>query len=392
MENVIDKVVFFTAFFSLFFFGTSSAQINWCDENGINPATGKPCVNTIVTAMPFLRIVPDARSAGMGDAGITTSADANALHFNSSKLAFAENRFGFSATYTPWLRALGVRNIYLLYLTDYVRLDDKQTIGVGFRYFNLGNIGNSSPYELSAALSYNRKLSQKFAAGLTMKYIYSNLALLEDQPGMFTVYDTWAIAGDLSFTYKTPLTDVLDLTLGGVVSNLGSKVKYADYSTIKDFLPANLGIGTGLTWEINELHSIHFALDINRLLAPTPPGGDPFGVENNNSGDPLIPDYKEQSTLAAALNSFSDAPGGFREEMRENNYSLGAEYRYKWLAARIGHFNEHRTKGNRKYMTLGVGANYDFATVNLSYLPALSKTRNPLDNTVRVSLVLDFGE
>lgn len=385
--NKIAIKIFLSALFIIFFFGTSSAQLNLCSQNGINPLTGQPCINSIITAVPFLRITPDARSAGMGDAGITTSADANSLHFNSSKLAFAENRFGFSATYTPWLRALGLKNVYLLYLTDYVRLDDKQTIGVGFRYFNLGNIGNSSPYELSAALSYNRKLSQKFAAGLTMKYIYSNLALVENQPGMFTVYDTWAIAGDLSFTYKTPLTDVLDLTLGGVVSNLGSKVKYADYSTVKDFLPGNLGIGTGLSWEINELHSIHFALDINRLLAPTPPGGDPFGP----LGNPIINDYLEQSTLAAALNSFSDAPGGFGEEMRENNYSLGAEYRYKWLAARIGHFNEHKTKGNRKYMTLGLGFNYDFLTLNLSYLPALSNMRNPLDNTVRVSLVLDFG-
>jgi len=375
--------------------GTLSAQINLCNQNGINPITGKACINPIYTAVPFLRTVPDARSAGMGDAGITTSTDANALHFNSSKLAFAEHKFGFSANYTPWLRALGLNDVHLFYLTNYVRLDEQQTLGVGFRYFDRGELFYSDvcqmsfgfmPKEYEFAISYNRKLNERFAAGLTLKYINSTLVGGETcEPIRINAQ---AIAGDLSFTYKTPLSDKLDWTVGGVISNLGSKMDYKDSQSINNFLPANLGIGTGLNWEINELHSIHFALDINRLLAPTPPGGDSYGP----LGEPIIHDYLEQSTLAAAFNSFSDAPGGFNEEMRENNYSIGAEYRYKRFAARIGHFNEHKTKGNRKYMTLGMGLNFNFATLNVSYLPASSRGRSPLDNTVRVSLVLDFGE
>lgn len=392
------RTTFVSTLSIIFFFGTSSAQIqmNSCNENGIDPLTEQPCVNTILTAVPFLRIVPDARSGGMGDAGITTSSDANALHFNSSKLAFVENKFGFSANYTPWLRGLGLRDVYLFYLTDYVRLDEWQTVGIGFRYFSLtttSHIGEEytfSPHEYELAVSYNRKLSERFALGLTAKYIYSKLAVIDDG-WQYLPVDAQSIAGDLSFTYKTPLTDILDLTVGGAISNLGSKIRYRDNDP-KDFLPANLGIGTGLSWRINPTQSIHFALDINRLLAPTPPGGDLFSPENNNSGSPFIPDYREQSTFEAALNSFSDAPGGFGEEMRENTYSFGAEYRYKRLAARIGHFNEHKTKGGRKYMTYGLGFNYAFATLNVSYLQTTTKGRQPLDKTVRVSLILDFGE
>lgn len=396
MKKIVVRTTSISALLIIFFFGTSSAQINICDANGINPVTGQPCVNTILTAIPFLRIVPDARSAGMGDAGITTSADPNALHFNSSKLAFAEHRFGFSANYTPWLRALGVKDVHLFYLADYVRLDNRQTVGIGFRYFSLttassiGEVYTFSPHEYELAVSYNLKLSEKFAAGLTAKYIYSKLGVSEDG-SEYLPFDAQAIAGNLSFTYKTPLTNTLDLTVASVVSNLGSKVRYRDIDP-REFLPANLGIGTGLSWEINEAHSLHFALDINRLLVPTPPGGDPLDPVNNNSGSPFIPDYKEQSTFEAALNSFSDAPGGFGEEMRENTYSFGTEYRYKRFAARIGHFNEHKTKGNRKYMTLGFGVDYDFMIVNISYLPPSSRQRNPLDNTMRMALILNFGE
>ena len=395
MSKITVKAVLLPAFFYFFFFGTSSAQIFICDPSHSYPTT-PPCTNPIVTAVPFLRIVPDARSAGMGDAGITTSTDANALHFNSSKLAFTEDQFGFSATYTPWLRALGLQDVHLLYFTGYAQVDAKQTVGAGLRYFTLGTTSDTgemytfSPHEYELAVSYNRQLSEKFAVGLTVKYIYSKIGM-NDNGQVYTPFEAETIAGDLSFTYKTSLTDKLDLTIGSVISNLGSKVQYRDEDP-EDFLPANLGIGTGLSWRINELHSIHFALDINRLLAPTPPLDDAFNQQNNNSGSPFIPDYLEQSTLKAALNSFSDSQVGFYEEIIENNYSFGAEYCYKRFAVRIGHFNEHWVKGNRKYMTYGLGFNSGSATLNVSYLHTTTKGRHSLDNTMRLSLMVDFGE
>ncbi len=384
MRNTISLICLFISLCLISF--TADAQINLCDADGTNPLTGKPCVNAIITSVPFLRITPDARSAGMGDAGIATSPDANAIHFNSSKLAFAEHSSGFSANYTPLLRALGLEDVHLFYLTNYVRLNRQQTLGIGLRYFDRGKYrlddyqvsADFSPKEYELALSYNRKFNERFAAGLTLKYIYSRL--VGRDPYDLIPIDAQAIASDLSFTYKTPLTHKLDLTVGSVISNLGTKMNYEEPQPGGGFLPSNLGIGGGLTWEINEVQSLHFALDINRLLLPTPPDDAPNF------------DYLEKSVLAAALGSFTDAPGGFAEEMRENTYSLGLEYRYKRLAARIGHFNEHWTKGNRKYMTLGMELNLNFATLNVSYLPASSKGRSPLDNTFRCSLLLNFTQ
>lgn len=401
MRNTISIICLFTILCLTSFM--ANAQINICDYNGINPITGQYCVNTIVTSVPFLRIAPDARSAGMGDVGIATSADANAMHFNSSKLAFADRKWGISPiNYTPWLRALGLTDVYHAYLSGYVRIGEMQTLGVSIRAFSLGTIqftdengqplGTDNPFESELAISYNRKLSEKFALGLTLKSIYSKLANGQTVNNQTIVPGT-STAADISFIYQSPLSESFDLSVGGAIKNLGSKISYVEGSNRKDYIPTNLGIGSAVRWKFGEDHHLTFALDINRLLVPTPPGGNPFSSENNNSGDPTIPDYLEKSVLAAALGSFSDAPGGFSEEMRENTYSLGLEYHIKFFSARFGHFNEHRTKGNRKYLTGGIGFNYrKYAMLDFSYLFPATNQRNPLDNTFRCSLLLNFGE
>jgi len=399
MKNTIKSITFFVAFL-LLFSGHLSAQFN-CNQNGINYTTGQPCVNTIVTSVPYLRVINDARSGGMGDNRLTISPDANSIFSNSSQLAFVDRRFGFSGTYTPWLRALGLNDVGLATLTGYVAIDELQTVGVSFRRFSLGEIVFTNPYgqslgvdkpvEMDVALSYNRRLSERFAAGLTLKYIYSKLADGQIIQGV-TIYPGQSVAGDISFTYKVPISHVTEFTLGGAVSNLGSKISYTR-SANKDYIPTNLGIGGGFRFTLTDDFWIHTALDINRLLVPTPPGGNPFSPENAGGGDPLIPDYKEQSIIAAALGSFGDAPGGFREEMRENTYSLGAELHYKFARLRLGHFNEHKLKGNRKYGTIGLGFNYKkYVAVDFSYLATLTKQRHPLDRTFRCSVVVNFME
>lgn len=402
MKNLFLKMSFLTALFT-FILTTVHAQFSLCDENGINQVTGQACVNTIVTSVPFLRIIPDARSGAMGDVGIAISPDANAMHFNASKLAFAEKDLGVSATYTPWLRALGLTDVYLAYLSGYKRIDDLQAVGMGLRYFSLGTIqftdengqplGSDRPNEFELSVAYSRKLSDNFSAGLAMKYIYSRLAngqTVEDE----TIRPGNAVAGDLSFTYRAPIEIAgsdARLTIGAAITNLGTKISYTQSSN-RDYIPTNLGIGGGLEYDIDDFNSIHFALDINRLLVPTPPGGDPFSEENAGGGDPNVPDYKEKSIIAAALGSFGDAPGGFGEEMRENTYSVGIEYWYdKQFAVRVGHFNEHRTKGNRKFFTVGLGLKYNIFGLNFSYLIPTTNQRNPLDNTLRFSLLFDFG-
>jgi len=400
MKNIIAQTAFFIIF-SILFSSSLSAQLGLCDLDGINQATGQTCVNTIRTSVPYLRIINDARSGGMGDNRLTLTPDANAIFYNSSKLAFVDRKFGFSGTYTPWLRALGLKNVGLATFSGYVAIDQLQTVGLSLRRFSLGTIqftdengqplGSDNPQEMDFALSYNRKLSERFAGGLTLRYIYSRLANGQTVQDEVIVPGT-SVAGDISFTYKTPLGDFSELTVAGAINNLGSKISYTE-SGIGDFIPTNLGIGGGIRFILGDGFWIHTALDINRLLVPTPPGGNPFSEENAGGGDPNIPDYKEKSVIAAALGSFGDAPGGFEEEMRENTYSFGTEIHLKYASLRFGRFSEHRTKGNRKFITFGLGFNYDkFVAVDFSYLFPTTNQRSPLDRTLRCSLLVNFME
>ncbi|MGK0388125.1 MAG: hypothetical protein ACI94Y_000853 [Maribacter sp.] len=364
-------------------------------------STGQPCVNTIITAVPFLRIIPDARSGAMGDAGIATSADANSMHFNTSKLPFADSEFGVSATYTPWLRSLGLTDVYMAYLTAYGKFGAKkdQAAGIGIRFFSLGQInftnengdpqGTGRPNEFELNGTYARKLSENFSVGVGAKFIYSNLAAdqvvggVEIKPGVTG-------AADISFTFNKEIKlGGMDArtTTGLAITNIGPKITYTN-SINKDYIPTNLGIGTALELDFDEFNSITITTDFNKLMVPTPP----FELVDEDPADGQ-PDYKQQGLIGAMFSSFGDAPGGFGEEMREFSISAGAEYWYdKQFAVRAGYYWEHATKGNRKYFTVGLGVKYSVFGLNFSYLVPTSNQRNPLDNTLRFTLLFDFGE
>jgi hypothetical protein len=361
----------------------------------IGQTIGGDCINTIFTAVPFLRINPDARSGGMGDVGIAISPDANAMHFNASKLAFTDKDLSLSANYTPWLRNLGLNDVYLAYLTGYKRLDNFQTLGFGLRYFSLGSIqytglqgesrGTGRPHEFEFAAAYARKLSDNLSAGVTGKFIFSNLASGQEVDG--NIIDPGIAGGaDFSLTYVKPTTfngRKSDIRIGAVVSNVGSKITYTN-SQKRDFLPANLGLGAAWEMPLDDYNQITVALDVNKLLVPTP-------NDKDEDGDGR-PDYRDLSPIAGIFSSFSDAPGGFREEMEEFYYSLGMEYLYdQQFALRAGYFYEHITKGGRRYFTLGMGVKYNIFAINISYLIPSTSQRNPLDNTLRFSMIFDFA-
>ncbi|MBI5914714.1 MAG: type IX secretion system outer membrane channel protein PorV [Bacteroidetes bacterium] len=400
MKVLLNKIAFFTVA-GLLFSSTLSAQGGGCfkDTNGrwVNP-DGSDCTNTILTAVPFLRIVSDARSGAMGDAGIGISADANAMHFNQSKLVLADKPLGVSATYTPWLRSLGLNDVYLAYLTGYYKLDDQQAIGVGLRYFSLGDInftddngnpiGTGRPNEFEATVAYSRKLLDKLSAAVGAKFIYSNLASGQQVDG--TVIEAGkAGAADFSFTYDTDIEAngrKSDLTIGLAVSNIGSKITYTNAANKqKDFLPTNLGLGGAWAFNFDSYNSLTIAADINKLLVPTRC----FDCDADQDG---VADWRQESPISGILGSFSDAPNGFDEELKELMYSFGLEYWYdKQFAVRAGYFTESRSKGDRHFFTVGLGLKYNIFGLNFSYLVPTTNQRNPLDNTLRFSLLFDFG-
>jgi len=353
-------------------------------------------INTINTAVPFLRIAPDARSGAMGDVGVALSEDANSIFYNPAKLAFAQKNMAMAATYTPWLKALNINDIYLTYLSAYKKVGKNQAIGASLRYFSLGDItftnyqgdaiGNFRPREMSFDIDYSRLLSKHLSVGLAMRYIYSNLAAGQTVNGA-QVRSANGVAADLSMYYwkNVKLGDQkAKWSLGSNVSNIGTKMTYTRSAVNKDFLPANLGIGTALKMDIDKYNTVEFALDMNKLLVPTP------ALASDS-----ITSYQSASPITAAIHSFNDAPGGMSEEFREINYSAGVEYWYNNLfALRSGYFYENPTKGNRQYMTFGMGIHYTVFNFNFSYLVAANKgagQTSPLNNTLRFSLLFDFN-
>jgi hypothetical protein len=367
---------------------------NFC-INGYTP-TGERCANAVTSAVPFLRIIPDARGGSMGDVGIATSADPNAIHYNASKLAFAKQDIGFSTTYTPWMRSLGIQDVYLAHLSFFTKIDKLQSVGAGLRYFSLGDIqftdenggslGQGRPNEFEITGAYARKLTDKFAAGLGAKFIYSNLASGQRVEGT-EIRAGLAGAADLSMTYVSPMAiggRKADLSVAAAISNLGSKVSYTR-SINREFIPTNLGVGGAYTIHLDEFNDFTIAADFNKLLVPTPVPGDVDPQDN-------VPDYKQVSPVAGMFKSFGDAPGGFSEELKEITTGVGLEYWYdQQFAVRAGFFREHYSKGNRRYATVGLGIKYNIFGLNFSYLVPTTNNRNPLDNTLRFSLLFDFG-
>ncbi len=343
-------------------------------------------IATVSTAVPFLRIIPDARSGGMGDVGLAISPDANAQFHNIAKLAFADKDLGIAVTYTPWLRAL-VNDIYMAYLSGFKRIDDMQTIGMSLKFFSLGDItftdyngnetGQFRPHEFALDASYARKLGENFSTGLALRFIYSNLASGQHVQAI-PIKAGIAAAADIGFYYNKPI-EIGDretkLGLGLVISNVGSKITYTE-SAEKDFLPGNLGFGAAWEFNFDDFNQINIAADINKLLVPSP---DSAGT------------HRTKSVAAGIFGSFSDAENGGKEEMQELMYSTGIEYWYdQQFAVRVGYFHEHALKGNRKFFTAGIGLKYSVFGLDFSYLIPTTNQRNPLDNTLRFTLKFDF--
>lgn len=348
--------------------------------------------NPLEYTASFLTIAPDSRAGAMGDVGVATSPDYNSMHWNPAKYAFVENDMGFAASYTPWLRNL-VNDINLGYLSFYKRIDDVQTFAATMLYFDLGDIqftndlgqynGQHSPYELSIDVAYARSFSDRISGGVAFRYIRSDItggALVGD---METKAGN-AVAADISMYYVNDdlkLNDNNATWSAGInISNIGSKLSYTELE--KDFLPTNLKIGTALKYDIDDYNSFTLALDLNKFLVPTPE------YELNDSI--LFGKNSDVSVAEGMIQSFYDAPGGWAEEINEIKYNIGAEYWYaNQFAVRAGYFHEHENKGNRKYFTIGAGLRLNVFTIDFSYLIPI-KQNNPLANTIRFTLALDF--
>jgi hypothetical protein len=353
--------------------------------------------NPITTAVPFLTITPDSRHGAMGDAGVATSPDANAQHWNASKFAFVEDKFGFALSYTPWLRQL-VDDINLAYLSGYYQLDQNQTLGASLRYFSMGEImltdqnGTSlasvSPNEFAFDVSYARKLSEEFSGGVALRYIRSDLS---GGIGSETYVPGNAFATDVSFFYKHNFgtSDHDQAFSAGInLSNIGSKISYDDGQN-KEFLPANLRLGTTYSKEFDDRNALSFSFDINKLLVPTPQAGS--SSSTGGGGIVLSDNYSNASPISAVFSSFTDAPGGTKEELQEINLSVGAEYWYnRQFAVRGGYFYESEYKGNRKFFSTGVGLKMNICSIDFSYLIP-TQQNNPLANTIRFTLLFDVN-
>lgn len=377
-------------------------QVAQCEQddsgNFVNPITGGDCVTTIQTAVPFLTITPDARAGAMGDVGVATSPTAASTFFNGSALAFADEPFAVQATYTPWLRALGLNDVYLLNLAGYGKLDELQTLYGSVRYFSLGEIAftdingqplpSGNPNEFAITAGYSRLLTDRWSANIAGRFILSSLASGLQVPGTGEeIRNGMAGAADLGVTYRDDVNvgpRGAYLQAGASIRNIGSKITYTS-STERDFLPTNLGIGASLETFVDDYNSITFALDLNKLLVPSPQSN-PTDLDSNGRAD-----YLDKSPIEGLFTSFGDAQGGFGEEIDEFNISFGAEYWYAdQFAARAGYFHEANTKGGRRYLTLGVGLKLNVLGLDFSYLVPTTSVRNPLDNTLRFGISYRF--
>ena len=379
---------------SAFFIGQSyvMAQSTTLSGQGV----GKD-LNTITTSVPFLLIAPDSRAGAMGDAGVASSPDANSMHWNPSKYAFVTKQTGISISYTPWLKAL-VPDISLAYLSGYYKLNKTGVIATSLRYFSLGDItftdiigntiGQFRPNEFAYDIGYATKLGDHFSGGGALRYIHSNLTGNINVQGAATHAGN-TVAADVSGFYQSDEKDISGkksiLRFGANISNIGAKISHSDQGN-KDFIPINLKLGSSLHMQLDDYNEVSFILDINKLLVPTPP------IYDTVNGQYVIKYGKDpnRGVVSGMVGSFSDAPGGFNEELREFNIGGGFEYWYaKQFSLRAGYFNEPSSKGGRKFITLGLGAKYNVFGLDFAYLIP-TEQRHPLQNTLRFSLVFDF--
>ncbi len=384
------------AFFLLFILLVGNHDARSQGEIDIGELTGG--LNALRVAVPFLMIAPDSRAGAMGDVGAASTPDANSQHWNPSKYAFIEYDWGVSISYTPWLRNL-INDMDLTYLSGYYKFDDQQVISGTLLYFSLGSITftndqgqtmqthNANEFGFDAA--YSRKFSEKISGSIGFRYIHSDLTGGFAQQGQPTAKAGNSVAAHISTYYQTPL--VIDnkdaeLAIGLNISNMGSKLSYND-DAVKDFIPTNLRLGSRLSLDMDAYNTISVMVDANKLLVPTPPRYDnPDDINEITAGmDPDVP------VITGMIQSFYDAPGGFEEEMREISFATGVEYVYaNQFAVRAGYFDEHSTKGNRKYFTLGAGIKYNIFQLDFAYLVPRAGQANPLANTVRFTLAFNF--
>jgi len=382
------------------FANNASAQITASQLSGRR-------INTITTAVPFLMITPDSRAGGMGDAGVASSADANSIHWNAAKLAFAQKNMGFALSYTPWLRRL-VPDINLGYLSGFKKLGKDQAIAASLRYFSLGNIqftdingnniGQFNPNEFALDVAYSRKLSENFSGGMALRYIFSNLTNSITVQGANT-RPGQSVAADLSGFYTKPEIEMGQrkgtFSAGLMISNIGAKVRYSENAD-RDFIPINMRLGAGFTFELDKYNSITVLYDLNKLMVPSPPlfERDSLGnaVIDPTTGQQKILNGKDpdRGIVPGMFGSFSDAPDGFGEEMRELTHSIGMEYWYdKLVAFRAGYFYEAPSKGNRQFVSLGAGLRYNVFGIDFAYLIPTCQ-QHPLQNTLRFTLIFDL--
>ena len=359
--------------------------------------------NYISTGMPILLIAPDATAGALGDVGAATVPDIYSAHWNGAKFAFIEGDLGFSTTYTPWLRKLGVGDMNLLYLGEYKRINSRSTVAASLTYFSLGEIqstdseghsnGTMNPNEFAADITYAMKLGEELSLGASGRFIQSDLTNgqnVSDGSGYVTTKPGHSLAADLGLYWQHPIDGAQTLALGAFVSNLGAKLSYSDDDTRQEFLPANLRVGVRYSYEIDESNKISVMADVNKLMVPTPPvtvGDSTYSRYYRNQTE-----YYNTGVMRGIIQSFYDAPGGLGEELRELQLSAGAEYWYKnTLAARAGYFYEDDTKGGRQYATVGFALRYNVMQFDLAYLiPTTSISNNPLSNTIRISLTFNL--
>lgn len=352
-------------------------------------------LNAIQYVVPFLLIAPDSRAGAMGDAGVATSPDIYSMHWNPAKYAFIDGEGGIGISYSPWLRTL-VPDINIAYLAAYYRVDDKQVVSSSLLYSSLGDIPftddwgnverNFKPNEFAFDAAYSRLLTDNFSGSIAFRFIYSNLTGGFPAGGTETKAGI-SVASDVSFFYRNDISigqkDAL-ISAGANISNIGAKMSYTDEND-PDFIPMNLRLGPTLNIEIDRYNDLTFAIDLNKLLVPTPPLYDELTGEIIAGKDPNV------AVPVAIFQSFADAPGGFKEELNEISYSFGAEYWYnKQFAIRAGYFHEHASKGNRKYFTAGAGFRMSVFSLDFSYLMPLVNN-HPLARTLRFSLSFDFN-
>ena len=361
--------------------------------------------NPIQTGVTSLSIAPDARGASMGDLGAATDPDANSQFWNPSKYAFAYSNAAVSLSYTPWLRKL-VNDIFLANVAGYWKVgsQDNQAISASLRYFSLGEVTSNgmsgefaetlNPYEMSFDIGYSRKLSEKFSMGVVFRYIYSDLGFSDSYAGDQSTGAS-AFSADISGYYTTyPMIgrNECQWSWGWDISNIGTKVAFNNGEN-PAFLPTNLRLGTSFMFPLADYHTLALNLDLNKLLVPARPRQSDYDMntpEGQAEYADALANWEDMSPITGIFKSFTDAPGGAKEEFREIMWSFGAEYSYnQQFFLRAGYFYENEFKGNRQYFAMGAGFSLNVVKLDASYMIATAQS-SPLDQTLRFTLTFDF--